>query len=56
MKKIKNLRDLDYQLEIVKIQRGVDLDKLKHSIRKTKSSIFPSILSYAVGTIFKKKR
>lgn len=56
MKKIKNLRDLEYQLEIVKIQREVELDKLKRNIQKTKHNIFPSIVSFALGALLRKKK
>lgn len=56
MQKIKNLTDLNYQLEIEKIRCEVELDKLKRSIRKTQNSIFPAIISFAFGSLFRKKK
>lgn len=56
MRKIKNYRDLEYQLEIVKIQREVELDKLKRGMQKTKNSLIPSLVSFGLGLLFKKRK
>ena len=56
MKKIKSYRDLEYQMEIEKIRREVELDKLKRSMQKTKNSLVPSLISFGLGLFLKKSK
>ena len=59
MKKIRNIRELEHRLEIVEIQRGIELEKVKDGIQKTKNSLVPTAASLsfsAVRALFKKKK
>ncbi len=58
MKKIRNFRDIEHQLDLIEIQKEVNLEKLKGGIEDLKSSLLPSLVAFSFKKLFqgKKKR
>lgn len=56
MKRIRNYRDIEHQIELVEIQREVKLDKLQQGLNKVKNGLLPSLVSFSVKSFFNKKK
>ncbi len=52
MKKIKSYRDLDYEMEIIRMKRKVELDKLRGSFHGLTATTLPSVLTFGLISLF----